>query len=144
MKPIVIREVASLVLRPASSLPKSRAHQDHSAYYGIIMLNQILLSRNEPQVAAKLIDVYFEIFTDMLARIDRAKDAVEQASGKKRKKGSEKKEDLEVKVEQEEEGDSKMLAAVLTGVNRAFPYADLDRDTCVRICKHNFAHLEYG
>lgn len=128
MKPIVIREVAALVLRPASNLPKSRAHQDHSAYYGIITLNQILLSRHEPQVATKLIDVYFEIFTDLLARIDHAKEAAD-AAGKKRKKGAEKKETLEVKAEQEEEGDSKMLAAVLTGVNRAFPYADMDRDT---------------
>lgn len=131
MKPIVIREVASLVLRPVTAnQPKSRAHQDHSSYYGIVTLNQILLSRSEPEVATKLIDVYFEIFNDLLARIDAAHVAAEKAPGGKKKhvKKEQSREALELKAEQEEEGDSKMLAAVLTGVNRAFPYAAMDRE----------------
>lgn len=135
MKPIVIREIAALVLRPVSSGPthdKALARLDHSAYYGIITLNQVVLSRAEPEVATRLIDVYFEIFTDLLARIDHAKQAIEAAPKKTKKNQKIKqasKAELEIKAEQEEEGDSKMLAAILTGVNRAFPYAELDRET---------------
>lgn len=129
MKPIVTREVSAVALRPIVE-----GKLAHGRYYGIITLNQLLLARGETEVANKLIDVYFSIFADLLTR-DQAKHAAARAS----KKGGKPQQDTQHDVEV----DSKLLAAVLTGVNRAFPYAALDEavlkerlDTLYRITHH--------
>jgi len=92
-----------------------------------ITLNQILLNKNDKAIAAKLIDIYFQVFSDILKRLDSVARPAERTS-KKRSGKKEKKQDLALKAELEEEGDSKLLAAVLTGVNRAFPYADSEEE----------------
>lgn len=127
MKPIVIREVAGLVLKPAPATKddSSTRKHDHARYYGLITLNQIMLAKRETAVAGKLIEVYFEVFGDILKRIDAVRMPDEPKKNAKKGKKVDKKE-LAAKAELEEEGDSKLLAAVLTGVNRAFPFADLE------------------
>lgn len=115
--------------------------QDHARYYGVITLNQIMLKKDQSEVAGKMIEVYFEIFGDILGRLpdddekenDDAEDgAKEKPKGEKRKRGGEsngkgKKGSHSNDVDGEvQETDSKLIAAVLTGVNRAFPFAKID------------------
>ena len=160
MTPILVREVSSLILRPTAAPgahvrfgEKDKAAskdngQDHARYYGVITLNQVMLNKTQSEVAGKMIEVYFEIFGDILGRVAEEEKAGEdgdatvvvKTGGEKRKrggalvgakkgaKGNDAKGEGEVS-----ETDSKLVAAVLTGVNRAFPFAKLDEDACVFI-----------
>lgn len=180
MKGIIVREVAALVLKPSTVNAASNASHapsggkgghkgkgpaastpghshaagmrssDHSRYYGIITLNQIMLSRGDQDktVANKLLETYFSVFQDLLGTYETNEgeaDALPKQSElkdrKKRrdeKKGKGKKEDDKfahlsrqdrrkvVRSQQALESESKLMAAVLTGVNRAFPYSELE------------------
>lgn len=157
MTPILVREVSSLILRPApvAAPAPGSAHvrfgakgqvakekpqdngQDHARYYGVITLNQVMLTRSQAQVAGKMIEVYFEIFGDLLGRVADEEAAATLEGGEvevkkpfiKKKPAKGKREDDNAPAEGEvSENDSKLVAAVLTGVNRAFPFAKLDDD----------------
>ncbi|GAA6064635.1 hypothetical protein JCM10212_003360 [Sporobolomyces blumeae] len=167
MTPILVREVASLVLRPrSSSAPGSssgshvrfgdddkkkgpaKAAPDHARdnarYYGIITLNQVMLNKDQGDVAGKMIDVYFEVFGDVLGRLpDKAEDESDEDEdkeekrkvkdkGQKRKRGDKKTEGDATQTTPVNDMDSKLVAAVLTGINRAFPFAKLDDDAFKR------------
>ncbi|KAF7652757.1 hypothetical protein LDENG_00092750 [Lucifuga dentata] len=82
MKVVVSGEVERLMFRPNVGAK--------AQYYAVCFLSQVLLSHDEPQLAAKLLTTYFSFFRACV-----------------------KKKDVE----------SKMLSALLTGVNRAYPYA---------------------
>ncbi|XP_017293779.1 CCAAT/enhancer-binding protein zeta [Kryptolebias marmoratus] len=82
MKAAVCGEVERLVFRPNISA-KAR-------YYSVCFLNQVVLSHDESELAARLLALYFSFFRTCIKT-----GAVE----------------------------SKMLSALLTGVNRAYPYA---------------------
>lgn len=146
MTSILVREVSSLILRPTAApvpgAPKDKAKengQDHARYYGVITLNQVMLTKNQAEVAGKMIEVYFEIFGDILGRVaDEEADAAaeEPTDEKKRKRGGalvkkgkkgDKADDKKGEGEVSE-NDSKLVAAVLTGVNRAFPFAQIDEE----------------
>lgn len=113
----------------------------HARYYGIITLNQTTLTQRDGDVAAKLIDVYFEVFRGILGdgkgkeeeqpkvEVVEPENEDEKGKGKDHKgkgswKGKGKK--TEVKEDEVEDSDSKMIAAVLAGVNRALPFAKLN------------------
>ncbi|XP_051954531.1 CCAAT/enhancer-binding protein zeta isoform X1 [Xyrauchen texanus] len=87
MKVVVCCEVERLIFR---SNINTKAQ-----YYAICFLNQVILSLDEANLAAKLITIYFTLFHACI-----------------------KKKDVE----------SKMLSALLTGVNRAYPYAKIGDD----------------
>ncbi|XP_016106183.1 CCAAT/enhancer-binding protein zeta [Sinocyclocheilus grahami] len=93
MKTVVCFEVERLMFRPNIS---SKAQ-----YYAACFLNQVILSHEEADLAAKLITIYITFFNACV-----------------------KKKDIE----------SKMLSALLTGVNRAYPYAKIgDDDVCKQL-----------
>lgn len=85
MKLVVLREVEKLLFR------KNVAQR--TQYYAICLLTQFILDKDDNEIAATLIEVYFAFFKACL------------------KKG---------------EPDSRMMGAILTGVNRAYPFARLD------------------
>ncbi|XP_011162010.1 CCAAT/enhancer-binding protein zeta [Solenopsis invicta] len=85
MKLVVLREVEKLLFRKNVS--------QRTQYYAICLLAQYVLNKNDEEVAATLIEVYFAFFKACL------------------KKG---------------EPDSRMMAAILMGVNRAYPFAKID------------------
>ncbi|XP_033629426.1 CCAAT/enhancer-binding protein zeta-like [Asterias rubens] len=87
MKGVVVTEVESLLYR-ANVSPKAQ-------YYAVCFLNQLILSHDEPDLATKLIIVYFSFFKACMKKKD---------------------------------SDQKMLSAVLTGVNRAYPYSNAGDD----------------
>jgi ribosome biogenesis protein MAK21 len=129
MKPIIVRSIETeLLLRPHQST--------HAKYYAINTLNQTILSGKEELVAQNLLSIYFDLFVALLKKPEPAKIApgpvmnkkgqVQGGGGQKGKKALEK----AVKEEQaklsSEETTEKMISAVLTGVNRALPFAKSD------------------
>lgn len=103
MKKVVIREMTTLIFTPVAvttSLPKGKTTaNEHARYYTAISLNQIFLQPGDTDVALQLIDVYFRIFEDLLG------------DGKI--------------SENEEDVHEKLVSAILTGMNRALPFAKL-------------------
>ncbi|KAJ2330739.1 RNA-binding ribosome biosynthesis protein mak21, partial [Coemansia sp. RSA 2681] len=125
-------------------------------YYTMITLNQIILSSKDVATANLLLEVYFIFFTKLLkitkdndeAEAEAANDEADSDSEKARKasaaavaskKGAPKKvyigqkallkakEDAEKKrAEEERSMDNKLLAAILTGLNRALPFSKME------------------
>jgi ribosome biogenesis protein MAK21 len=162
MKAVIVREVAALVLKaPATgpeqhkrfegdkskgkgkgrATPHAEAGANHGRYYGLITLNQVILTVKDREVAARLVEVYFEIFKELLdtdkdhsAPIDgddAEQQKLEKVTGKVNKwqgrhKGTKFTKNKAQQEEEELEHDGKLIAALLTGVNRALPFAKLD------------------
>ncbi|KAG1856058.1 ribosome biogenesis protein [Suillus subalutaceus] len=83
-----------------------RTSNDHARYYATITLNQIVFALGDKDVAVQVIDVYFQMFKDLLGERN-AKEQDGEVVGKKKKR----------KTTKEVVGDG--------GVNRALPYAKL-------------------
>ncbi|KAK6908849.1 hypothetical protein I203_102854 [Kwoniella mangroviensis CBS 8507] len=176
MKAVVAREVSALVLKPigstAAAASSSGSHikfdddvkgkkpeekksdtVNHARYYGLITLNQITLTRKDQEVAGKLVDLYFEVFREILGDGSKkdeehpiggeeeegeiGEDQIEKVAGKidkwrgrrkgtRPKPGQKKKTAMEQEEELIENSESKLVSAVLTGINRALPFAKLD------------------
>ncbi|KAJ9098475.1 hypothetical protein QFC19_006342 [Naganishia cerealis] len=155
MKAVIVREVSTIVLRPIpkTKLPakdikgKGKAADlhdiglDHGRYYGLITLNQITLTSRDRDLAGQLVQVYFELFREILgskptkaaadnddeqqAKLEKVTGKVEKWQGRRKGTKFSRKRNAP-KDEEVEEGDSKLIAAVLTGVSRALPFARLD------------------
>lgn len=128
MKPIIVRSIESeLLLRPGQS--------SHAKYYAINTLNQTILSGKEEDVAKMLLGIYFELFVSLLKKPEpkivvgptiNRKGQVQGGGapmGKKAKAKATKEEEVKLTSEETTE---KMISAVLTGVNRAFPFSKSD------------------
>ncbi|KAJ9647812.1 RNA-binding ribosome biosynthesis protein mak21 [Coniosporium tulheliwenetii] len=107
----------------------------HAKYYAIITLNQTVLSGKEQEVANKLLEVYFALFVNLLKDTKSPVAAVNtngqiQGGGSKPGKKANRKAKLREQADQSEEQlRERMIAAVLTGVNRAFPFSKTDDAT---------------
>ncbi|KAJ8756145.1 hypothetical protein K2173_024692 [Erythroxylum novogranatense] len=118
MKAVVIDEVDSFLFRPRLGL--------RAKYHAVNFLSQIRLSHkgDGPNVAKRLIDVYFALFKMLIAEAD-GKNKMDK-NGKATKKNPSKEGKVSEKPESHAELDSRLLSALLTGVNRAFPYVASD------------------
>lgn len=177
MKSIIVREITSLVLRPtapsASTSTPSNTHirfndatppkskpeprketNAHARYYATITYNQIVLSPGDREVALQLINVYFEMFKELLGEgtdeegvekdgkedVDdknddkgkgkgRGNDKRKERSrmGASRAKGKAKAKETkgEAGFAEVEDSNSRLISAILTGVNRALPFAKI-------------------
>jgi ribosome biogenesis protein MAK21 len=106
-----------------------------------------MLGKGQGDVAGKMIDVYFEVFGDVLGRLPEKEDG--ESAGEEEKEEKQKKEKGQKRKRNDKsdngvtqaapagvgEMDSKLVAAVLTGINRAFPFATIDDEACVS-CSH--------
>lgn len=185
MKAVVAREVSAIILKTtitgAAGSANAGSHMrfddepakkgeaaktainDHGRYYGLITLNQMTLTSKDKEVAGRLVEVYFEVFREILGdeqkkgeeeRLDAAADEfdaekLEKVTGKVekwrgRRKGAKPKGGHKAAAEAEELIESaaaKVISAVLTGINRSLPFAKLDdelfsgyMDTLFKIC----------
>lgn len=167
MKSIIIREITSLVLRPptpmssvkstgthirfddsSSSVPRKAKNageketNTHARYYATITFNQIVLSPGDRDAALQLINVYFEMFKELLGEgkseemeaQEEVEDEKESGDAKGKIKGGKrswkakgKAKVKEIKGEagfaEVEDSHSRLISAILTGVNRALPFA---------------------
>jgi ribosome biogenesis protein MAK21 len=125
--------------KPAEK-PTTAPANAHAAYYATITFNQIVLSPSlaDQQVARQLIDVYFTFFRDLLGVMERTGDdeMKESAEDEEDKKGSGKAKAKARKMKDAEDAGflevedttSRHVSAILTGVNRALPFAKLTTD----------------
>lgn len=122
MKETVIVSVEEVLFRPGQS--------QHAKYYGIITLNQTVLSLKEEKLAAKLLDMYFSLFVILLKPTKKGKGQPGKKQGKfGNNKESRRAQEEEAKgLAQEEEMRDKLVSAVLTGVNRAYPFTSSDTE----------------
>ncbi|RDL42133.1 ARM repeat-containing protein [Venustampulla echinocandica] len=129
MKPIIIASIETeLLLRPGQS--------SHAKYYAINTLNQTILRATEDEVAKKLLDIYFELFVSLLKKPDpkalqagpvvNRKGQVQGGGAPMGKKAKDKAAKEEEAKSASQETTEKMISAVLTGVNRAFPFSKAD------------------
>eukprot|EP00850_Spirogloea_muscicola_P010284 SM000060S19616 [mRNA] locus=s60:111234:119561:- [translate_table: standard] len=119
MKMVVVQEADSFVFRSHVGL--------RARYYGAVFLNQIVLSHkgDGPKLAKLLLDIYFALFKAITA--GELKERPDAGGGKKAASIKDRKRLSKLKQQQQNpedgvEADSRLLSALLTGVNRAFPY----------------------
>ena len=133
MKLIIIKETEQLLFR--------NNVLERAQYYTITFLNQIVLSNKEHDVfvANKLIDIYFRLFDDLVKKVRGKKDEVvkvdkgrwkklengQKGKGKSKNKPTPTKEVKDMIVDGV---DAKIMTGLLTGVNRAIPFAKLDSE----------------
>ena len=123
MKETVVTAVEEVLFRPGQS--------QHAKYYGIITLNQTVLSLKEEKVAAHLLDIYFSLFVALLKPAKRGKGQQGKKSGNKGGNNRKSKEEEAKGLAQDEEMREKLVSAVLTGVNRAYPFTSSDTERYV-------------
>lgn len=121
MKAVVVSAIETdFIFRPGQSL--------HGKYYAVVTLNQTALSGKEEEVASKLLDIYFGLFTGLLKpTMPSATETAEKAEleAQTETKPRRRKQKPKVPVQpQAEELREKLISAILTGVNRAYPYAE--------------------
>ncbi|KAJ1853975.1 RNA-binding ribosome biosynthesis protein mak21 [Coemansia sp. RSA 1853] len=137
MKHVVVRTVQELLLSKAAT--KERAQ-----YYTMITLNQIILSSRDVETANLLLEVYFAYFKRLLKTVqddDAEEDAEGATPAAKGKAGKGKPKDKvyigqkalkkakadaeKQRMEEERSMGNKLMVAVLTGLNRALPFAQM-------------------
>jgi len=135
MKSIILHEIENLLFRPNTSI--------HGQYYAIITMNQTVLTTRETPIANRLVEVYFMLFAKLLRA--GVHEAPEEATAPKIKSKGKKRRgavDWEELNQQEEEVNSKVLSAVLTGVNRAFPFSMVENEVYVSTTAKSDARFE--
>ena len=125
MKSAIVTAIESdLLFRPGQNL--------HAKYYAIITLNQTSLSANQESVTKQLLEIYFSVFAQLLAKptpsakasiMLNGKGEVQGGGGPKGRKSRKKQAVQEGVRTAEDQLREKILSAVLTGINRAIPYA---------------------
>ncbi|KAK4044594.1 CBF/Mak21 family-domain-containing protein [Parachaetomium inaequale] len=125
MKAIVIGTVEQeLLLKPGQSL--------RTKYTAINTLNQTILSTKEPAVADTLLRIYFDIFLSLLKTGSlgefEAHDG-DKKTGRSRKKPKKKGAPSTAAPGNEQETAQKLVSSLLTGVNRAIPFATAEDST---------------
>ncbi|PRQ51668.1 putative CCAAT-binding factor [Rosa chinensis] len=117
MKAVVIDEVDSFLFRPHLNI--------QAKYHAVNFLSQIQL-RNKgdgPKVAKSLVDVYFALFKVLISEAGGGeKTEKNEKVGGKKPAGSRKDGKGNSSSDSHFELDSRLLSALLMGVNRAFPY----------------------
>ncbi|AES94857.2 putative CCAAT-binding factor [Medicago truncatula] len=114
MKAVVVNEVDSFLFRPHLG-PRGQ-------YHAVNFLSQLRLTNkgDGPKVAKRLIDVYFALFKVLIT--GPSNNQTVDKSGKENAKEKKTEEFSELHAEM----DSRLLSALLTGVNRAFPFVSSD------------------
>ena len=182
MKTVIVREIISLVLRPSAPAPSTstsastssnkhvRFTEDtpnpkpktvdkqngnaHARYYATVTFNQIVLTPGDREVALRLIDVYFEMFKELLGEgVDVVEDELDPkgnpkpkefktdkggrirdgGKGKNNRKGKGNFKEIKgaAGFTEVEDAHSKLISAILTGVNRALPFAKVEAGDAV-------------
>jgi ribosome biogenesis protein MAK21 len=125
MKAVVINAVEQeVLLKPGQSL--------RTKYNAINTLNQTILSTKEPAVADTLLRIYFDLFLSLL-KTGSLSDFESREGGKKpgrcRKKPKKKESTGAPALGNEQETAQKLVSSLLTGVNRAIPFATAEDST---------------
>ncbi|XP_073272083.1 protein SLOW WALKER 2 [Primulina huaijiensis] len=120
MKGVVIDEVDNFLFRPRLVL--------RAKYHAVNFLSQIRLGHrgDGPKAAKRLIDIYFALFKILISEACTAPPVAKQGKEDKKTFISSKVNKTKVSSDTHLEMDSRILSALLTGVNRAFPFVSSD------------------
>lgn len=121
MKQVIVHEVERVMYRDHI--------QEKAQYYAITFLNQIILSAKDERVANTLIRVYFLAFESMVKKIQAADKTPEKAIAVKKKRHDPRKQQQQQPIVQLDAVHSRMMSAILVGINRAYPFCQLDPST---------------
>lgn len=118
MKLVVIKEVEKLLFRSNIS--------DRAQYYATIFLNQIILTKSPIGEASanKLIEIYFTLFEKLVNKNSGNGNKKKSKKNKNHGKEGEKKDGTV--ITEIDSVNAKMMAALLTGVNRTFLFAKVE------------------
>ncbi|WBW74507.1 ribosome biogenesis protein Noc1 [Schizosaccharomyces osmophilus] len=106
-----------------------------SHYYTMITLNQTVLTHKQTDVANLLIEIYFVFFTKLLFAFEKEENANKEEENmvshdaKDNKKNQKRKKDADIRKEAQENSNSRLVSAILTGVNRAYPFAEINSES---------------
>lgn len=116
MKAVVIDEVDNFLFRPHLGL--------QAKSYAVVLLSNICLSNkgDGPKIAKRLIDVYFALFKVLISEVTHGDAKTNNIKREQGKISSPKKKPAKASAESHVEMDSRLFKALLTGVNRAFPF----------------------
>ncbi|OMH80027.1 Ribosome biogenesis protein MAK21 [Zancudomyces culisetae] len=139
MKTIVIKCIQEMILS------KRKPSLEKAQYYCMVTLNQIVISKGDSKAANELIRVYLDFFHTLVYNNAEFGTGDQQAGGDNQEKANSKpktsnkkayigrnahiksKEEANKKNELENRSlENKMVAAILTGLNRALPFSDLE------------------
>ncbi|KAL2534208.1 CCAAT-binding factor [Abeliophyllum distichum] len=120
MKAVVIDEVDNFLFRPHLGL--------RAKYHAVNFLSQIRLSHkgDGPKAAKRLIDIYFSLFKVLISEASKAPNVAKNSEDDKKSSSSFKQNKTKSLSESPIGMDSRLLSALLTGVNRAFPFVSGD------------------
>ncbi|KAL2555049.1 CCAAT-binding factor [Forsythia ovata] len=120
MKTVVIDEVDNFLFRPHLGL--------RAKYHAVNFLSQIRLSHkgDGPKAAKRLIDIYFSLFKVLISEASKAPNVAKNSEDDKKSSSSLKENKTKSLSESPIGMDSRLLSALLTGVNRAFPFVSGD------------------
>ena len=128
--PIISNIESDILFRPNQSM--------HAKYYAVITLNQTALSLDEEDIVRKLLDIYFTLFVKLLSAPDPEpedkpaynKKGERQGGGGTPGRKAQKKKELadQRSTAADDQLKERMLSAILTGVNRAHPFASSKDD----------------
>lgn len=118
MKGVVIAAIDDFIFRPGQAL--------HAKYYATVTVNQTALSSREEDLAIKLLGIYFGLFSQIIKTSEQDAAPVEEPKSmarEQRRRHLKKKKKANAGQPQIDELREKLTSALLTGVNRAYPYA---------------------
>lgn len=140
MKAIVLREVSEQVLRSQQGSRKdakddsSAKGNQHATYYGVLTMNQTLFTAHDAPLANEIFAIYFQLFEVCLHQEDQhhADDAAaEKPKDKKRWRDKKKGGAAPAQPKQASDVYARLMAGILTGIRRVFPFTTLDTDAYV-------------
>jgi ribosome biogenesis protein MAK21 len=129
MKTVVISAIETdFIFKPGQSL--------HAIYYATVTLNQTALSSREEELAVKLLDIYFSLFTNLIKTTtseEKSEEVPASMSREHRRRLLKKKNKAAATAGQAQTDElrDKLTSALLTGVNRAYPYAGAESKSFV-------------
>jgi ribosome biogenesis protein MAK21 len=185
MKATIIQETTALIMRPImptvhsmashsqrnKHVQSSKEHKSaplreknvwraHAQYYAAITFNQIVLSTSATDRAAarKLMDVYFQLFREVVGEREpepeladddatSKKEKLKDRGGKEKifkKKGPQQGNSKEVRgaagFAEVQDANAKLVGAILTGISRALPYAQFGGGDLECVYNCSFSH----
>ncbi|KAI9137197.1 hypothetical protein BKA69DRAFT_1099745, partial [Paraphysoderma sedebokerense] len=123
MKLIVIKAIEEFMMRPNVG--------EKAQYYAITTLNQILLTRKETNVAIYLIDLYFTFFHRLVS--NSSDSTTNNPKSDNSKSNPRHTQSTVLSASSLAPIDNKIMSAILTGVNRAYPFIEIKDDAISKI-----------
>ncbi|AGO12516.1 AaceriAER174Wp [[Ashbya] aceris (nom. inval.)] len=131
MKAVVVDAVVDMAVKPKADY--------HTTYYAALTLNQTILRKSETQLANQLVKTYLTLFEKFLSTTDgdneergdhsaqthKSYEARRKKNFKKGKRGGRSVTQDKSEKDVLDEKNAKLFSAILTGLNRAFPFADM-------------------